>query len=100
MAQQQGCVVSVGGAAAYIDYCGKAQLPHAASRCVTSLKRPVCSSPKLSYSRSSVNLTSNIKHRQTGSQCSLRHDQRLLVAYYRKIFASHFQVVLFSLPMF
>lgn len=38
-------MVSVGGVAAYIDYCCRAQLLHAASRRVTS---PVCSSPKTS----------------------------------------------------
>lgn len=36
VAQQQGCVLSVGGVAAHIDYCGKAQLLPAARRCVTS----------------------------------------------------------------
>lgn len=41
-------MVSVGGVTAYIDYCGKAQLLHAASGCVTSPKRPVFSSPTLS----------------------------------------------------
>lgn len=43
-AQQQGRVVSVGGVAAYIDYCGRAQLLHAASRRDASLKSPACSS--------------------------------------------------------
>lgn len=44
-AQQQGRVVSVGGVAAYIDYCGRAQLLHAASRRDVSL--PCMQLPKI-----------------------------------------------------
>ncbi len=46
VAKQQGCVVSVGGGAAYIDHCGKAQLLHAASKCVMSPEAPCLQLPK------------------------------------------------------